>query len=58
MKRRLFWIVVVVLALAGARWAYAQAIAVRPVTPIVLTGGDFGFRVEADRAGRRLASWW
>jgi hypothetical protein len=51
MKSRLLWIVVVVVVLTGARWAYAQAIAVNPVTPAVLTGGDFGFRIEGDRAG-------
>jgi hypothetical protein len=51
MQRRLFWIVVIVLALATVRWTYAQVIAVKPVTPTVLTGGDIGFRVEGDRAG-------
>ena len=51
MRRQLFWIMVVVLALAGARWAYAQAIMVNPVTPKVLFGNDVGFRVEGDRAG-------
>jgi len=35
----------------AARWVYAQVVAVNPVTPTVLTGGDFGFRVEGDRAG-------
>ena len=51
MKRQLFWFMVVVLALAGARWAYAQVIMVNPVTPKVLFGNDVGFRVEGDRAG-------
>ena len=51
MQRRLFWIVVVVLALVATRWAYAQVVGVNPVTPTVLTGGDFGFRVEGDRGG-------
>ena len=51
MQRRLVWTLVVVLALVGARWAYAQVIAINPVTPTVLTGGDLGFRVEGDRAG-------
>ena len=51
MKRQLFWIVMVILALAGASWAYAQVIGVTPVTPTVLTGGDFGFRVTGDRGG-------
>jgi hypothetical protein len=51
MKRGLFWILMVVLALAGAKWANAQVVAIRPVTPTVLTGGDFGFRVEADKGG-------
>jgi hypothetical protein len=41
----------VVLALATARWTYAQVIAVNPVTPTVLAGGDFGFRIEGDRGG-------
>ena len=51
MKRQLFWIMAVALALAGAQWAYAQAIMVHPVTPTVLFGNDVGFRVEGDRAG-------
>jgi len=51
MKRRLFWMALVVLTLAAAGWTYAQAIAVNPVTPTVLTGGDLGFRVNGDRAG-------
>ena len=51
MRRRIFWILMAVVVLAGATWAYAQVLAVRPVTPTVLTGGDFGFRVEADKGG-------
>ena len=51
MKRRLFWIALVVLTVAAAAWTYAQAVMVNPVTPTVLTGGDIGFRVEGDRAG-------
>jgi hypothetical protein len=48
-----FSVAVLILALTfgAARWAYAQAVMVKPVTPTVLTGGDIGFRVEGDRAG-------
>lgn len=51
MQRQLFLMVVIVLAVMTAAWTYAQAVMVKPVTPTVLTGGDFGFRVEGDRAG-------
>jgi hypothetical protein len=51
MKRQLFWTMAIVLAVITATWAYAQVVMVKPVTPTVLTGGDFGFRVEGDRAG-------
>ena len=51
MKRRLFWIALVVMTLAAAGWTYAQVFGVNPVTPTVLSGGDIGFRVEGDRGG-------
>ena len=51
MERRLFWIALIVLMLVTAGWTYAQVIAVRPVTPTVLAGGDLGFRVNGDRGG-------
>jgi hypothetical protein len=41
-------IVVVVLAFAGG-WASAQMRSVVPVTPMVLSGGNVGFRVEGYR---------
>jgi hypothetical protein len=33
------------IALGVATWGYAQAFATRPVTPVVLSGADIGFRV-------------
>ena len=51
MKRRLFWVTLLVLTVAAAAWTYAQAVMINPVTPTVLTGGDIGFRVNGDRGG-------
>jgi|RhiMethySRZTD1v2_1073278.scaffolds.fasta_scaffold1579525_2 hypothetical protein len=49
--RVLIAVVIVSFTIGAARWVFAQIVAVNPVTPTVLTGGDFGFRVEGDRAG-------
>jgi len=49
--QRLVWMfLVVVLALAAA-WAYGQSLQTFPVTPTVISGADFGFRVEGNRGG-------
>jgi len=49
--RRLIWVFVVVLmALTGA-WTYAQSLQVTPVTPTIVSGADFGFRVVGNRPG-------
>jgi len=48
--RRPVWVFVVLIAFAAA-WGYAQTLQVTPVTPTVLSGPDFGFRVEGNRAG-------
>ena len=37
--------------LVAAAWSYAQAIAPRPVTPVVLAGPDIGFRMQAQKGG-------
>jgi hypothetical protein len=34
---------------AVTAWATSQAVAVEPVTPRIMTGGDVGFRVEGLR---------
>jgi hypothetical protein len=54
-RRHLGVSVVTLLIVAGsAGWALAQALAVTPVDPpIVLSGSDIGFRVEA-RDGQAL----
>jgi hypothetical protein len=49
--RRLVWVLVVVLVAVAAAWSYAQSLQVTPVTPTVISGADFGFRVEGNRAG-------
>jgi hypothetical protein len=49
--RRLVWAFVVVLIACAAAWGYAQSLQVTPVTPTVLSGADFGFRVAGNRAG-------
>jgi hypothetical protein len=49
--QRLVWVFVIVLIAFAAAWSYAQSLQVTPVTPIVLSGADFGFRVEGNRAG-------
>jgi len=48
--RRPVWVFVVLILFAAA-WGYAQTLQVTPVTPTVLSGPDFGFRVEGNRAG-------
>lgn len=40
---------VIIGMLIAAAWAGAQVVAVNPVTPTVMTGGDVGFRVEGLR---------
>lgn len=50
-SRRLFWMLVVMLSAMAASWSYAQSLRVDPVTPTVLSGPDFGFRVEGNRGG-------
>ena len=49
--QRLVWVFVVVLIACAAAWSYAQSLQVTPVTPTILSGADFGFRVEGNRAG-------
>lgn len=39
----------IVFAAVAWQWTAAQAIAVKPVTPRVMSGGDVGFRVEGLR---------
>ncbi len=40
----------VVLA-ASSVWVTAQSMMIRPVTPTVISGENFGFRIEGDRGG-------
>ena len=35
--------------LASVAWAHEQSVATRPVTPVVLSGADIGFRMTARR---------
>ena len=49
--QRLVWVLVVVLIAGAAAWSYAQSLQVAPVTPTVVSGADFGFRVEGNRGG-------
>jgi hypothetical protein len=49
-------VAVVAVALLVGRWASAQAVAVTPVTPTVLSGDDVGFRVEGHRNGRAVGT--
>jgi hypothetical protein len=42
-------VVALVLIVAATAWVTAQALAVTPVTPKVMTGPDVGFRVEGLR---------
>lgn len=39
----------VLLIVAATVWATAQAVAITPVTPMVMSGADVGFRVEGIR---------
>jgi hypothetical protein len=48
---RLVWALVVVLIACAAAWSYAQSLQVTPVSPTVISGADFGFRVEGNRGG-------
>jgi len=54
--RGLVWVVVIVLIAFAAAWSYAQSLQVTPVTPTVLSGADFGFRVEGNRAGTPIGT--
>ena len=54
--RHLVWVFVVVLIACAAAWGYAQTLQVTPVTPTVLSGADFGFRVEGNRAGTAVGT--
>jgi hypothetical protein len=49
--QRLVWTFVVVLLACAAGWTYAQSLQVIPMTPTVISGADFGFRVEGNRSG-------
>ena len=49
--RRLVWMSVVVLLVCAGAWAYAQSLQTFPVTPTVVSGADFGFRIEGNRGG-------
>jgi hypothetical protein len=49
--QRPVWVFVVVLIACATAWSYAQARQVTPVTPTVVSGADFGFRVEGNRGG-------
>ena len=44
-------VLAVLLIVAGTAWVTAQALAVNPVTPMVIMGPDVGFRVEGVRGG-------
>jgi hypothetical protein len=48
--RHLVWVFVVVVVFAAA-WTYAQSLQTVPVAPTVISGADFGFRVEGNRGG-------
>ena len=54
--RGLVWVFVIVLIACAAAWSYAQSLQVTPVTPTVLSGADFGFRVEGNRAGTPIGT--
>ena len=54
--RSLVWVFVIVLFAFAAAWSYAQSLQVTPVTPTVLSGADFGFRVEGNRAGTPIGT--
>ena len=49
--QRLVWVFVFALIACAAAWSYAQSLQVTPVTPTIVSGADFGFRVEGNRAG-------
>jgi hypothetical protein len=55
-SRRLLSLLVIVLAAMAATWTYAQSLRVDPVTPTVLSGPDFGFRVEGNRGGTPIGA--
>jgi hypothetical protein len=37
--------------LIASAWGYGQVVGIQPVTPTVISGADFGFRVEGNRGG-------
>ena len=47
----------VIAVLAFTAWITAQALAVRPVPPKVMTGSDLGFRVEGLRGNTPVGSF-
>ena len=49
--QRLVWVFLFALVVCAAAWSYAQSRQVTPVTPTVISGADFGFRVEGNRGG-------
>jgi hypothetical protein len=44
------------LALIVAAVTYAQVTAVQPVTPMVISGADFGFRIEGMRGNTAVGT--
>jgi hypothetical protein len=41
----------------AAAWSFAQALAPRPVQPVVLTGTDIGFRMEGRRGNTPMGKF-
>ena len=41
---------------AGVAWGASQAVQVQPVPPTVVSGADFGFRVEGRKGDTRVGS--
>ena len=57
MRLRLAVLALVVLgSLLSLRWVQAQALAVDPVPPRVMTGSDLGFRVEGLRGDKPVGT--
>ena len=51
MNVRLLSMALALLVVVSAAWTYAQSLQVQPVTPTVVSGADFGFRIEGNRGG-------
>ena len=54
--RRVMFVMVIIGMALGAGWAAAQ----QPQTPMILSGGDVGFRVDQQRSrtlGRLAGAW-